>query len=228
MKIKKLVEIICDELEWNDKILEHGDPSQDLVYYVEGAFYVRSDLPISLFSSDDRVDSARKWNIKKTYSTGNLEFDIELFTAIDSILRNVYECDEQEFVKTVNTCAKRVRAEITTNLDFSEISNMETLIETVKNNMHYSTLLFTVKRYNCIKEHQYRSYNSNPMKFGFGNRDYRRNIDVVDIVIYDDFTSLHYRKEGCKHHEEKTNNTSKSVGQEILYAVGLWNNYYTK
>lgn len=226
MKIKKLVEIICDELEWNYRILEHGDPSKDLVYYLEGAFHVRSNLSFSIFSFNDRENGKNKCNVQKLYNIGGSEFEVELYTAIDSILRNVCDCDQQELVEIVNACAKRVRAEIITNLDISEISDMETLIDTIKNHKLYSTLLFRVKRYKCIKEHQYRSYNSNPAKLVFGNRDYRRDIDVVDIEIYDDFTSLHYQNEGSRRYEEKTVNNSKSVENEILHAIRLWRDYY--
>lgn len=226
MKIKKLVEIICDELEWDDEILEHYEPNDALVYYTNKTIYVRAELSILIFSIDDKGTYRKNQRVIKTYSIGSLEFDMELFTAIDCILRNIYECDEDEMVETVSACAKRVRSEITMKLDFSEILNMENLIETVKNNKHYSTLLFSVERYNCMEKDKYRSYNSNPMKYKFGNRDYRREIDVVDIEIYDDFTSLHYRKEGSKHHDQQTKNDGKSTEQEILYALGLWENFF--
>lgn len=226
MELKKLVEIINNELEWNYEIIGHNNPSNDLVYRKESALYVRSDLPMSIFSLVDGGGSTGKGYISDTYSTGNLEFYNELFIAIDTIIRKVYDCDVRDLVKNVNACTKKVREEIISNLDFSEISNMETLIETVKNNMHYATLLFMVRRHNCIEEHQSKSYNDKPIEFIFGNRNYRRDMDVVNIEIFTDFTSLHYRKEGSKHHEEKIDNNSKSVEQEILNALDLWNNYY--
>lgn len=223
MKIMNLVEIICDELEWDDEIINHCNPQEDLVYYADNALYIRGDLSISSFTLLDNYNAN---DIRRTYNTSNSSLDIELFSAIDTIIRNVYDCEEDKLINMVRTCFKKTKLEIDSKLYFDEISSMKNLIDIVGKNDFYSTLLFNVKRYSCIKDNKYRGFDHKPTKYTFGNKDYHRDLDVVNIEIYDDVTSLHYIGKGAKTYEGNTTQINRTDENDIIYALNLWKNYF--
>lgn len=225
MTIEQLVKIICDELNLNCKIKTHDDCIKPLVDISEGNIYTRKNLSISVYSSDDSTNYSRNQYIKDIYNYENLNFDRELFTALDTIIKHIFNYKEPVHIETVKKCANRVRQEITSNLDFNEILDMKDLIKTVVKDKYYSTLFFIVKHYECRKK-EYCPISTKFKEYKFGNERYKRSLDVVTIDIFDDLSSLHCRSEGAQRHTKETKNREIDLQKAISYALYFWEDYY--
>ena len=131
----------------------------------------------------------------------------------------------------IKKCVSLIQDEIKNNLDFSEVKDMNQLIDIINCSELYQQMLFLVTVYDYSKYTKgYKNYKTKNT-YSFGNKKYCEDLDKVRISIYDDCVELVCDREGRGiPYERKLSSNNRiglSIENKIIEAIDAWNCYYT-
>lgn len=155
----------------------------------------------------------------------------ERYLSIAEILLAIEECiGKKVFTKDcVQRYAEKTKEQVDKELDLSTIQRFDALSELIRSNIFYSELWFKVEIWECKKNDRYVTYLGEKAKFeyGFGNRKYHEELDVVNIIIYQDWYELCYKRKGTVIECERETMRKRITDEEkILAALNEWDKKY--
>jgi len=149
------------------------------IYSDKAGIHFWDEATIWFVSIDDNNKNNNykiKENLKRKFvHLNNNAHELEKYLAIFELLYAIanYKGENIEYVwESLESSVKKINDCIEMSLDFSEIGNMNNLIEVVKNDILYKQLFFIVRGANCRKENEYRGYKKNTVNYCFGNKKY--------------------------------------------------------
>lgn len=233
MKIKKLIELIEIEKDFDIKFIPLG-PGQSrknvlTIYATENGIAYWEDADVSFLSIDESCErmvyDITQYLVKniRGLDENTRERDkylaiSEILIAIDLIKGGKGEIDLDQAKNYVN----RLNQKVSNLLDFSEISNMKDLIDTILKDKLYRELCFSVTEIMCNKKDRYRGYNNQEKKYIFGNKMYHENLDVVVITLYNDCVEVLHQIEGNQRSKTLDMRREHSTEEKIFSALDCW------
>ncbi len=190
----------------------------------------------NLFNDEYSIDNIVQQNCK--IDKGNRYY--RLYYTVSSLLYAVgkwKEISELNFnidkyiADNIKKYVSLIKNEIKSNLDFSEVKDMNQLIDIINCSELYQQMLFLVTVYDYSKYTKgYKNYKTKNT-YSFGNKKYREDLDKVRISIYDDCVELVCDREGrgipYERKLSQNNRIELSVENKIIEAIDTWDCYYT-